>query len=66
MAEYAQVALVDRLVGAFCGEAPRARLRLPPLNGSDAAEQLDSGTIDVAVAHLRAMPSRFELDHAVA
>ena len=28
-----------------------------PLNGSEAAEQLERGTIDVAVAHLRAMPS---------
>ena len=60
MAEYAEVALVDRLAGAFAGQAPRARLRLTPLNGGDAAERLDSGAIDVAVAHLRALPARFE------
>ena len=60
MAEYAEVALVERLAGAFAAQAPRARLRLTPLNGGDAAEQLDSGAIDVAVAHLRALPARFE------
>ncbi|MGD9614431.1 MAG: LysR family transcriptional regulator [Alphaproteobacteria bacterium] len=60
MAEYAEVALVDRLAGAFAAQAPRARLRLTPLNGGEAAEQLDSGAIDVAVAHLRALPARFE------
>ncbi|HEX2151863.1 MAG TPA: LysR family transcriptional regulator [Stellaceae bacterium] len=60
MAEYAEVALVDRLAGAFAAQAPRARLRLTPLNGGDAAAQLDSGAIDVAVAHLRALPARFE------
>ena len=60
MAEYAEVALVGRLAGAFAAQAPRARLRLTPLNGGDAAEQLDSGAIDVAVAHLRALPARIE------
>jgi DNA-binding transcriptional LysR family regulator len=60
MAEYAEVALVDRLAGAFAAGAPRARLRLTPLNGGDAAEQLDSGAIDIAVAHLRALPARFD------
>ena len=29
-----------------------------PLTGADAAEQLDRGAIDVAVAHLRALPAR--------
>src|SRR3954447_6512051 len=60
MAEYAEVALVERLAGAFAGRAPQARLRLTPLNGGDAAEQLDGGAIDVAVAHLRALPTRFD------
>ena len=41
MAEYAEVALVERLAGAFAARAPQARLRLTPLNGGDAAEQLD-------------------------
>jgi DNA-binding transcriptional LysR family regulator len=57
MGEYAEVALVGHLAEAFSREAPHATLRLLPLNGSEAAEQLERGTIDVAVAHLRAMPS---------
>jgi DNA-binding transcriptional LysR family regulator len=57
MGEYAEVALVGRLAEAFSREAPHATLRLLPLNGSEAAEQLERGTIDVAVAHLRAMPT---------
>jgi DNA-binding transcriptional LysR family regulator len=60
MAEYAEVALVGRLARAFADEAPRATLRLLPLNGADAAEQLERGAIDVAVAHLRALPNSIE------
>jgi DNA-binding transcriptional LysR family regulator len=60
MAEYAEVALVGRLARAFADEAPRATLRLLPLNGADAAEQLEHGAIDVAVAHLRALPNSIE------
>jgi DNA-binding transcriptional LysR family regulator len=56
MGEYAEVALVGHLAEAFSCGAPNATLRLLPLNGSEAAEQLERGTIDVAVAHLRAMP----------
>src|SRR5260221_4297509 len=56
MGEYAEVALVGRLAEAFSREAPKATLRLLPLNGNEAAEQLERGVIDVAVAHLRAMP----------
>jgi DNA-binding transcriptional LysR family regulator len=56
MGEYAEVALVGRLAEAFSRQAPKATLRLLPLNGSEAAEQLERGAIDVAVAHLRAMP----------
>lgn len=56
MGEYAEVALVGRLAEAFSREASRATLRLLPLNGVEAAEQLERGAIDVAVAHLRAMP----------
>src|SRR6201982_1200344 len=55
MAEYAEVALVGRLAEAFARQAPRATLRLTPLTGIDAAEQLDRGTIDVAIAHLAAL-----------
>jgi DNA-binding transcriptional LysR family regulator len=53
MAEYAEVALVGRLAEAFARQAADATLRLTPLTGAEAAEQLDSGGIDVAVAHLR-------------
>src|SRR5437763_263872 len=60
MAEYAEVALVGRLARAFAKEAARATLRLLPLNGADAAEQLERGAIDVAVAHLRALPAAIE------
>ncbi|MBV8779369.1 MAG: LysR family transcriptional regulator [Alphaproteobacteria bacterium] len=60
MGEYAEVALVGRLAAAFSREAPAATLRLLPLNGADAAEQLERGAIDVAVAHLRAMPPALE------
>src|SRR5919206_456860 len=46
MAEYAEVALVGRLAAALAEQAPRATLRLLPLNGADAAEQLERGAID--------------------
>ena len=55
----------SRWSGAWPGrspaQAPRATLRLTPLTGGDAAEQLDRGAIDVAVAHLRALPAHIEL-----
>ena len=60
MAEYAEVALVGPLARAFAKEAPRATLRLLPLNGADAADQLERGMIDVAVAHLRTVPAAIE------
>jgi DNA-binding transcriptional LysR family regulator len=59
MAEYAEVALVGHLAAAFARDAARATLRLTPLTGTEAAERLDRGMIDVAVAHLGAMPARF-------
>jgi DNA-binding transcriptional LysR family regulator len=60
MGEYAEVALVGRLAEAFSREAPKATLRLLSLHGGDAAEQLERGAVDVAVAHLRAMPPTIE------
>lgn len=60
MAEYAEVALVGRLAGSFARQAPRATLRLTPLTGAEAAEQLDRGAIDVAVAHLGNLPPHIE------
>jgi DNA-binding transcriptional LysR family regulator len=60
MAEYAEVALVGRLAEAFARQASKATLRLMPVTGAEAAEQLDSGAIDVAVAHLRALPGHLD------
>jgi DNA-binding transcriptional LysR family regulator len=60
MAEYAEVALVGHLAAAFARDAAKATLRLTPLTGTEAAERLDRGAIDVAVAHLGAMPARFQ------
>jgi DNA-binding transcriptional LysR family regulator len=60
MAEYAEVALVGRLAAAFAEQAPRATLRLLPLDGAAAAERLERGAIDVAVAHLRGLPTAIE------
>ena len=60
MGEYAEVALVGRLAQEFSRQAPKATLRLLSLHGGDAAEQLARGAIDVAVAHLRAMPPAIE------
>jgi DNA-binding transcriptional LysR family regulator len=60
MAEYAEVALVGRLAASFAREAARATLRLTPTTGAEAAEQLDRGAIDVAVAHLGALPAHIE------
>jgi DNA-binding transcriptional LysR family regulator len=60
MAEYAEVALVGRLAREFAEQAPRATLRLLPLDGRDAAERLERGAIDVAVAHLRGLPTAIE------
>src|SRR5438876_4313143 len=60
MAEYAEVALVGQLAQAFAREAARATLRLTPLTGVNAAEQLDRGAIDVAVAHLGSLPTHVE------
>ena len=60
MGEYAEVALVGRLAETFSREAPHATLRLLSMHGGDAAEQLERGAIDVAVAHLRAMPPTIE------
>jgi DNA-binding transcriptional LysR family regulator len=60
MAEYAEVALVGRLAEAFARQAAKATLRLTPLTGAEAAERLDSVVIDVAVAHLRALPGHLD------
>jgi len=60
MGEYAEVALVGKLAASFSRAAPKATLRLLSMHGADAAEQLEHGRIDVAVAHLRALPPAIE------
>ena len=60
MAEYAEVALVGPLASVFAEQAPHATLRLLPFSGPGAGEQLERGAIDVAVAHLRALPANIE------
>ncbi|MBV8119586.1 MAG: LysR family transcriptional regulator [Alphaproteobacteria bacterium] len=60
MAEYAEVALVGRLAGAFAQQAPGAILRLLPLSGVSVAERLERGALDVVVAHLRTVPATVE------
>src|SRR5437764_7600120 len=60
MGEYAEVALVGCLAAAFARSAPRVTLRLLPLHGADAAEQLERGAIDVAVGHVNALPAQIE------
>ncbi|HKM69751.1 MAG TPA: LysR family transcriptional regulator [Stellaceae bacterium] len=60
MAEYAEVALVGRLAESFARQAAKATLRLTPLTGAEAAEQLDRGAIELAVAHMRALPAHLD------
>ncbi|MBV9378895.1 MAG: LysR family transcriptional regulator, partial [Alphaproteobacteria bacterium] len=60
MAEYAEVALVGQLAESFARQASEATLRLMPLTGAEAAGQLDSGAIDVAVSHLRTLPAHLD------
>jgi len=60
MAEYVEVALVERLTDAFARLAPRARLRLVTATSADFAARLDAGQIDAALLHLREIPPRLE------
>jgi DNA-binding transcriptional LysR family regulator len=60
MAEYAEVALVGRLAESCARQAPQATLRLTPVTGIEAVEQLESGAIDVAAAHLRTLPTHLD------
>jgi len=60
MAEYAEVALVGPLAASFARQSSRATLRLTPLTGVEAVEQLDRGAVDVAVAHIVNLPAHIE------
>jgi DNA-binding transcriptional LysR family regulator len=60
MAEYAEIALVGPLARAFTCNAPGATLRLLPATGRGVVEQIERGTIDVAVAHVASLPAHIE------
>lgn len=60
MAEYAEIALVERLTEQFERLAPAASLRLIPATSTDYEGLLDRGSADVALLHLRDSPVRFE------
>jgi LysR substrate binding domain len=60
MAEYAEVALVQRLAESFARSAAWATLRIVPLTGAEVAERLDREVIDVAAAHLGPLPAHFD------
>jgi DNA-binding transcriptional LysR family regulator len=57
--EYAEVALIERLAGRLVERAPRAELRLSPLDLTAAPDQLDAGTVGLAIGHFRDQPPRF-------
>ena len=60
IAEYAEIALVDRLAAAFRAAAPLADLRLLETSGPEILQRLDAGSADIVLAHLGAVPPRIE------
>jgi DNA-binding transcriptional LysR family regulator len=59
IAEYAEVALIERLMQCMVERAPNADLRLMPLDFSATPEQLDGGAVTLAIGHLRDHAPRF-------
>jgi DNA-binding transcriptional LysR family regulator len=59
IAEYAEVALIERLSRAMTLEAPEADLRLMPLDFPATPDQLDGGVITLAIGHFRDHAPRF-------
>lgn len=59
IAEYAEVALIDRLMRRMAELAPDADLRLMPLDFAATPEQLDAGGITLAIGHFRDQAPRF-------
>ncbi|HEV2675092.1 MAG TPA: LysR family transcriptional regulator [Aliidongia sp.] len=59
IAEYAEVALIERLTRLMVERAPNADLRLMPLDFAATAEQLDGGVVTLAVGHFRDQAPRF-------
>jgi DNA-binding transcriptional LysR family regulator len=60
MAEYAEIALVERLTEAFAAMAPKATLQLVTVTSGDYAERLDTGAVDAVLLHLGTMPPRLD------
>lgn len=59
IAEYAEVALIDQLTRRMTERAPDADLRLLPLDFAATPEQLDGGSISLAIGHFRDLAPRF-------
>ena len=59
IAEYAEVALIERLTQRMVERAPNADLRLTPLDFAATAEQLDGGVVTLAIGHFRDQAPRF-------
>ena len=59
IAEYAEVALIDQLTRRMAERAPAADLRLLPLDFAATPEQLDAGSITLAIGHFRDQAPRF-------
>jgi DNA-binding transcriptional LysR family regulator len=61
VAEYIEIALIEKLTEAFEGRAPRADLRFVPATKATFVRQLDEGVIDVAVGHLKDVAPHLEV-----
>ncbi|GGF01849.1 LysR family transcriptional regulator [Aliidongia dinghuensis] len=59
ISEYAEVALIERLIRTMVERAPNADLRLMPLDVAAAPEQLDGGGVTLAIGHFRDQAPRF-------
>lgn len=59
IAEYAEIALIERLTQRMVELAPNADLRLMPLDFAATAEQLDGGGVTLAIGHFRDQAPRF-------
>jgi DNA-binding transcriptional LysR family regulator len=60
VAEYAEIALVEGIIDAFKSCAPGADVRLVPISKSDFVSQLNAQDIDVAIGHLKDVPSHID------
>jgi DNA-binding transcriptional LysR family regulator len=60
VAEYAEIALVEGIVESFIRSAPDADVRLVPTSKSDFVAQLEAQDIDVAIGHLKELPTHID------